>query len=246
MNLDLHKNGITKNKKMTEKINKSIKDFSLNIGYEFSDENLLLEALTHPSYVKTHRHAKNYQRLEFLGDKVLSLVISQYLMARYAQENEGDLSKRHAALVSGSALAQIALDVGIEHVLRLSVGEKNLGGKTNKRNLENALEALIGAIYVDSNYENAQKFIFKFWQKFLDENLTPPKDPVSQLQEIVQTKSKQLPKYEIIKTSGSEHSPTFTARLTIPYLEKTFEAEGKSKKEAQKEAAVVALKKILS
>ena len=223
----------------------TLEKFCKNIEYKFNDESLLLEALTHPSFSKYNKNSSNYQRLEFLGDKVLSLIISEYLMKKHSDENEGDLSKRHAALVSGDALSEIALDVGIENVLRLSVGEKNLGGKNNKRNLENSLEALIGAIYLDSDYQSTQKFIFKFWQKFLDKNLTPPKDPVSQLQEIVQIKSKQLPQYEISKTSGAEHSPVFTATLKIPYLDVDVCAEGKSKKEAQKEAAIAALKKLL-
>jgi len=223
---------------------KILKDFCEKISYQFKNDKLLLEAITHPSFTKYNQDAANYQRLEFLGDKVLSLIISEYLMTKYENEKEGDLSKRHAALVSGDTLSKIALEVGIEKVLRLSNGEENLGGKTNKRNLENALESLIGAIYLDSNYENAKKFIFHFWQNLLEQNLTPPKDPVSQLQEIVQSHSKQLPQYEIVRTSGFEHSPTFTAKLIIPHLNFEVEAQGKSKKEAQKEAAILALKKI--
>lgn len=223
----------------------NLEEFSLKIGHQFSDEKLLQEALTHPSFSKYNRSAANYQRLEFLGDKVLSLVISEYLMAKYLTENEGDLSKRHAALVSGESLCEIALDVEINEVLRVSSGEENLGGKTNKRNLENALEALIGAIYIDSNFEEAKKFIFKFWKEALEKNLTPPKDPVSQLQEFVQLNSKSLPQYEFEKIGGSEHSPTFLAKLTIIHLDITVEAEGKSKKEAQRAAAILALQKII-
>ncbi len=225
-------------------MSKILKDFCDKIFYQFNNDKLLLEALTHPSFTKYNHDAANYQRLEFLGDKVLSLIISEYLMAKYENENEGDLSKRHAALVSGDTLSKIALEVGIQKVLRLSGGEENLGGKTNKRNLENALESLIGAIYLDSNYENAKKFIFHFWQNLFEQNLTPPKDPVSQLQEIIQSHSKQLPQYKITKTSGFEHSPTFTAVLAVPHLNFTVEAQGKSKKEAQKEAAVLALVKM--
>ena len=222
----------------------NLEEFSHKIGHKFNDEKLLSEALTHPSFSKYNRAEPNYQRLEFLGDKVLSLVISEYLMAKYVNENEGDLSRRHAALVSGEALSEIALEVGIEQVLRLSSGEENLGGKTNKRNLENALEALVGAIYLDSDYNSAKKFIFKFWQNFLEKNITPPKDPVSQLQEFVQLNSKTLPQYEFTKVGGSEHSPTFSAKLTIAHLNLTIEAEGKSKKEAQRAAAVLALQNI--
>ncbi len=223
----------------------NLEEFSQKIDYQFTDDKLLTEALTHPSFSKYNRSAPNYQRLEFLGDKVLSLIISEYLMAKYQNENEGDLSKRHAALVSGEALSEIALEVKIDKVLRVSSGEENLGGKTNKRNLENALEALVGAIYLDSNYEMAKKFIFKFWQNSLEKNLTPPKDPVSQLQEFAQLNSKELPQYEFIKVGGSEHSPTFLAKLKVIHLNLLVEAEGKSKKEAQRAAAILALKNIV-
>ncbi len=222
----------------------SIEEFLLQIGYQFNDVKLLSEAITHPSFSKYNRKEANYQRLEFLGDKVLSLIISEYLMKRYPNENEGDLSKRHAALVSGETLAEIALKVGIDKVLRLSSGEENLGGKNNKRNLENSLEALVGAIYLDSDYEHTKEFVFKFWQEFLEKNIMPPKDPVSELQEFVQLNSKALPQYDFEKAGGSEHLPTFVAKLKIMHLNLTVEAQGKSKKEAQRAAAVLALAKI--
>lgn len=222
----------------------TLEEFSHKIGHQFNDIKLLSEAVTHPSFSKYNRGVSNYQRLEFLGDKVLSLIISEYLMAKHENENEGDLSRRHAALVSGETLAEIALGVEVNKVLRLSLGEENLGGKTNKRNLENALEALVGAIYLDSDYNSAKKFIFKFWKNFLEKNLTPPKDPVSQLQEFVQLNSKSLPQYEFSKVGGSEHSPTFLAKLTVLHLDLVVEAEGKSKKEAQRAAAIAALQKI--
>jgi len=212
-----------------------------NISYNFSNGKLLEEALTHPSLSKENRDKPNYQRLEFLGDKVLSLVIGDFLMAKYPHEMEGDLSKRQALLVSGETLAKIASKVGLEESLQVSRGEKNLGGKTNKRNLENALEALIGAIYLDSNYASAKKFIMKFWHDFLEENISPPQDAVSALQELVQLQSKQLPQYSTIKSGGSDHAPEFISTLKILHLNLEFSALGKSKKEAQKEVAKIAL-----
>jgi ribonuclease-3 len=217
------------------------KNFCQKINYNFSNEKLLAEALTHPSLSKDGKKQPNYQRLEFLGDKVLSLVIGDFLMKKYPDEMEGDLSKRQALIVSGETLAEIALKIGVEQVLQVSKGEGNLGGKTNKRNLENALEALIGAIYLDSNYESAKNFIMKFWNEILEKNITPPKDPVSELQEIVQTRSKQLPQYETIKSGGTDHAPTFISKLKLAHLNMEFSALGKSKKEAQKEVAKVAL-----
>lgn len=221
-----------------------LKTFCTNIGYDFNNESLLEEALTHPSLSKENSEKPNYQRLEFLGDKVLSLVIGDFLMEKYPDEMEGDLSKRQAGLVSGEALAGIALNINLNDVIQLSKGEINLGGKTNKRNLENTLEALIGAIYRDSNYESAKKFILTFWHESLEKNIKPPKDPVSELQEIVQLKSKQLPHYSTVKTGGSDHSPTFLSTVKIPHLNIEFSAKGKSKKEAQKEVSKIALSEI--
>lgn len=222
-----------------------LQKFCEKIGHYFSDEALLLEALTHPSLLKQ----KNYQRLEFLGDKVLSLVICEFLFTKHPGEDEGALSRRHAAVVSGEALAEIALKIGLEEVIQISSGEKKLGGKTNKRNLENALEALIGAIYLDAGFEAAKNFIMKFWHDFLLRNLTPPKDPVSQLQELVQLKSKCLPVYRTEKSGGFDHAPSFVSTVTIPSLGpssgKEFSATGTSKKEAQKEAAKTALEHLL-
>ncbi len=224
----------------------NFKKFCAHISYNFSNENLLEEALTHPSLSKENKSKPNYQRLEFLGDKVLSLIIGECLMKKYPNEMEGDLSRRQAALVSGETLAEIALKIGLSEVLQVSRGEKNLGGQTNKRNLENALEALVGAIYLDSNYDCAKKFILHFWQDFLEKNITPPKDPVSKLQELVQLKSKQLPQYSIVKSGGSDHLPRFVATLRIEHENLEFVAEGKSKKEAQKEVSKIALEHLLN
>jgi len=222
-------------------MNPIFQNFCTKICYNFSNEKLLEESLTHPSLSKENKDKPNYQRLEFLGDKVLSLTIGEFLMQKYPTEMEGDLSKRQAALVSGETLSQIALDVGLEDVIQISFGEKKLGGKTNKRNLENALEALIGAIYLDSNFAEAKKFIMKFWHDFLEKNVAPPKDPVSELQELVQLQSRQLPQYSTIKDGGSDHAPTFISTVKIPNQNLEFSASGKSKKEAQKEVAKVAL-----
>lgn len=217
--------------------------FSQIINYNFRNENLLLEALTHPSLTQEGK-IHNYQRLEFLGDKVLSLAIGEFLMHKFPDEMEGALSRRHASLVSGEALAEIALEMNLDEFLLLSEGEEKLGGRHNKHNLENALEAVIGAIYLDSNFQEAQKFIMKFWHDFLLQDLDPPKDPVSKLQEIVQSQSRQLPEYIVVQSGGSHHAPLFTATVKIPKTNEEFSAEGKSKKEAQREAAKRALEKL--
>jgi ribonuclease-3 len=226
-------------------MNQDFKKFCAKISYYFNNPKLMEEALTHPSLSKDNASRPNYQRLEFLGDKVLSLVVGEFLMEKYPDEMEGSLSRRQAALVSGEALSEVALLIGLEEVLQISSGERKLGGKLNKRNLENSLEALIGAIYLDSNYLEAKNFILKFWQSFFERDIVPPKDPVSELQELVQLRTKQLPCYETFKDGGPDHSPTFTSTVKIPPNNQEFSASGKSKKEAQKLVAKLALDGLL-
>lgn len=216
-------------------------NFCKNINYNFRNKDLLLEAMTHPSLTKESSVKHNYQRLEFLGDKVLSLVISEFLMEKFPEEMEGALSRRQAALVSGETLAEIALQIHLDQILLISEGEKKLGGLSNKRNLENALEALIGAIYLDSNYDLSKKFILTFWREFFNRNIEPPKDPVSKLQEIIQSKTKLLPQYNAFQSGGCDHAPEFIATVKLPNCDEEFSAKGHSKKEAQKEVAKIAL-----
>ncbi len=216
--------------------------FLNKISYQFQDKDLLEEALTHPSFSKKN-NAKNYQRLEFLGDSVLGLVIAETLIKKYPNANEGDLSKRQAYLISGEVLWKIATEIGIGEMMKFSDGEKVLGGKTNKRNLENACEALIGAIYLDSGLDNCKKFIFQHWQNLIEQSHETPKDPVSSLQEIVQSKSKKLPVYNIEKTGGNSHQPIFSA--IVKFDDQEYRAEGSSKKEAQKNVAVLALENVM-
>ena len=220
---------------------KNFQEFYKIISYNFRDESLLKMALTHPSLNTKNSQNFNYERLEFLGDKVLPLVIGEYLMNKFPDENEGNLSKRHAGLVAGSTLAQIATKIDLPQMLMLSFGEQKIGGNLNKNNLENALEALIGAIYLDANFIEAKKFILNFWQDFFDKNILPPQDFISKLQEIIQAKSKKLPKYFTEKKGGLDHQPIFISRLEIQGLNQEFYAEGNSKKEAQKNVAQIAL-----
>jgi ribonuclease-3 len=216
-------------------------NFCKKIFYNFNNIELLEEALTHPSVCKEKKIRNNYQRLEFLGDKVLSLIISDFLMHKFTNEAEGPLSKRHANLVSGDTLAEIALKIGLDQVLQLSFGEEKLGGKTNKRNLENALEALVGAIYLDGNFENAKNFVLTFWQNYLHQDHQPPQDSISKLQELIQANSRELPNYQTIKEGGFDHAPVFVSQLTLPNHSQIFMAKGSSKKEAQKNVAKTAL-----
>jgi len=217
-----------------------LQNFLKKINYQFKNQALLDEALTHPSFSNKDK-TKNYQRLEFLGDAVLGLVMAEILVKKYPDANEGELSKRQAYLVSGEVLSQIAIQVDIGEVMKFSEGEKIMGGKSNRRNLENSCEALIGAIYLDSGdcgLQDCQKFILQHWHNFLDVVKQAPQDPVSLLQEIVQSKSKKLPIYNILQTGGNSHQPIFTA--IVEFGDKKYQAQGNSKKEAQRNVAILA------
>lgn len=211
-----------------------IDNFLNEIEYKFSNINLLEEALTHPSCFKS-KNAKHYQRLEFLGDTILAMITAEILLETYPNAQEGELSKRQAYLVRGSTLSEIAKKLDLGSILRVSKNEENNNGRENKRTLENTLEALIGAIYLDSNLEYCQKFVKKYWQDFVSEDLVPKLDPVSHLQEIVQAKTKKLPKYQTSRSGGDEHNPIFTCVIEVDG--QRFAANGPSKKQAQKKAA---------
>ncbi len=220
-------------------------DFYQKINYKFKNPNLLMQALTHPSIKSKANNLQNYERLEFLGDKVLSLVIAEFLMEKYPEYNEGSLSKTQAKLISGPTLTLIANKIDLASMLILSNGELKIGGSFNKNNLENALEALIGAIYQDSDFINAKKFILNFWQDFLkSDNLDFNIDYISNLQEIIQGKFKKLPIYLFEKIGGSEHKPIFQCTAQIQELNLEFKEKGNSKKIAQKNVAKKAVEYI--
>lgn len=224
---------------------RNFENFSQKINYCFKNQELLVLALTHPSVKSKSNLNQNYERLEFLGDKVLALVIAEFLMEKYPNGNEGELSKTLAKLVSGTTLSIIARQIDLPKMLFFSNGEIKIGGDYNRNNLENALEALIGAIYLDGNFENAKKFILNFWHQLLNsDNLQFNIDYISQLQEIVQAKFKKLPIYTFEKIGGSEHAPVFLSTLKIKELDLEFHEKGNSKKIAQKNVAKKAVEYI--
>jgi ribonuclease III len=215
-----------------------IEEFQEKLGYRFQDQYLLIEAMTHPSC--TSRNNKNYQRFEFLGDSIISMILAEILIKRYKSEQEGNLSKRLAHLVSGDCIWQVAINIGVEKLIILSKGEESLGGRQNKRNLENATEALIAAIYLDSDFETTKNIIKNLWSELIEKHITPPKGAISSLQELTQAKYKNLPEYKIKKVGGNDHKPIFEAEVIINQIH--YKAIGYSKKNSQKKAAELALK----
>ena len=212
-----------------------VDEFEKKINYKFKNKSLIDLAFTHSSF--KNKINKNYERLEFLGDRVLSLVISKDLFLKYSNENEGALSKRLSDLVSKQKLLEVANEISIKEMLKIDQFEKrNLKLKKNISILSDVCEALIGAIYLDSNLENAKKFISKYWKKKISKNILPPQDPKSLLQEVAQKKGLNLPKYIVKNKEGPPHNPRFEVEVFLKGIRK-FSAIAQTIKIAEINAA---------
>lgn len=207
--------------------------FEENLGYTFKNKKLLEQALTHSSLTSMQ---ENNERLEFLGDRVLGLIIAQLLYQRFSQAPEGDLSLRHTQLVNKETLSQIGLNLKLGQYLRMTKGEKASGGQLKKSLLADACEALIAAIYLDGGLSAAQEFILKYWEALLSEKSQFIKDAKSKLQERVQSQGKSAPRYEIIDRVGPDHAPLFTVAIFVEGLP-SMEGSGASRREAEQQAA---------
>lgn len=214
------------------------------IGYKFRNSLLLAEALTHPSlrHETKQRHFDN-QRLEFLGDSVLQLVITEYLYASFSREAEGRLTKLRSRLVSRESLKQHALALDLGEHLMLGRGEEASGGRERDSTLADGFEALIGAIYLDSDLATVRNVILREMDAELAQIAEDPIDinPKGQLQELLQAISPRSPIYELISQSGPEHQKTFVVRVVWEGMN-LGEGTGRSKKYAETAAAMEALK----
>ncbi len=217
---------------MPDLLNRLQKD----IEYKFKNKTLLQTAMTHSSASVLNEEVLNYERLEFLGDRVLGLAMAEVLYKRYPKENEGDLAKRHAALVQGKTLAKIAVRINLGAAMILSDNERAAGGGENEHMLADGLEALLGAIYLDSGLEACNTLIAKLWDDLLDIMVEPPQDPKTGLQEWAQAKGLPLPVYEVSDREGPDHAPQFTVRVILQGYE-AAEARGSSRRAAEKKAA---------
>lgn len=217
-----------------------------NIGITFSNKDLLTEALTHRSYLNEYPRwpLPHNERLEYLGDAVLELLVSEELFLKFPSEPEGQLTVFRAALVNYQILAKVAERIGMQKFILMSRGEKKDTGRAREVILANAMEALIGAIYLDQGFEKMRPFVREFVMGNLDEVLKNKtyKDAKSELQEIVQEKLKLTPTYKMIEETGPAHKRIFT--MGVYYGDKLMaKGNGPSKQEAELEAAKNALKK---
>ncbi len=213
-------------------------DLSRRLGYAFNDPSLLELALTHRSCGK-----RNNERLEFLGDSIVNFVIADALFQQFPQAREGQLSRLRARLVKGETLAEIARELNLGDYLRLGSGELKSGGFRRDSILADATEAVIGAIYLDSDLETCRGFIHRWFRERLEElDLNESlKDAKTRLQEHLQSRRLALPEYELVAVDGEAHSQTFFIRCHVAGLSVASEGEGNSRRQAEQEAARLAL-----
>jgi len=209
------------------------------ISYHFRNSGLLTLALTHPSVAR----AQNNQRLEFLGDAVLGLVVARILYDLYPGEQEGELARRHAALVRGETLTDVAREIALGDALHIGASETQGGGRDNASNLEDALEALIGAIYLDGGMEAAEAFIVPRWTEMARKTEAPPKDAKTALQEWAQARGLPVPNYALVESTGPAHAPQFTIEVTVQGYPPA-QAQAASKRVAEQAAAGMLLEKL--
>ena len=214
------------------------------ISYHFQNRALLLQALTHSSFVNEQKKEKtqDYERVEFLGDAVLELVSSEFLFQNFGNLPEGELTKRRASMVCEPSLAFCAKDLELGKFMRMGKGEESTGGRTRESIIADGMEALIGAIYLDSGMEEARKFIYRFILNDLD-NKQLFYDSKSNLQEVVQANFKADLSYEPVGEIGPEHNKSFTFRVKLGN-EILGEGTGRTKKAAEQQAAYQALLKL--
>ncbi|MEW5703123.1 MAG: ribonuclease III [Pseudomonadota bacterium] len=212
----------------------SLDVLSKTLDHAFSNPALLEEALTHPSAGGDQR--PDYERLEFLGDRVLGLILADILLCRFPAEPEGALAKRHAALACREALVRVAEGIALGRYLRLA--EEDEGGKARESpsRLADSLEAVIAALYLDGGLVAARRLVERGWRPLLEEMPAPPQDAKTRLQEWAQGRGLSLPKYETVEQTGPAHRPTFTVRVTVGAFAPAV-ASGSTKRVAETAAA---------
>jgi ribonuclease-3 len=207
------------------------------IGYRFSDLALLNSALSHISALKGSRNrAGSYQRLEFLGDHVLGLVISDMLFRAFPKADEGELSRRLADLVRKETCAEIARAIDLGAAIRLGSSEVNAGGRKRPAILADVCEALIGAVYLDGGYAAAEAMVGRLWEARMRTTAQPLRDPKTVLQEWAQARGLPTPAYREVARSGPDHNPEFRVAVQLPQLAPA-EGSGRSKRAAEQAAA---------
>lgn len=229
----------------------SLETMAKRLGHEFADLKHLKLACIHKSFGNENRahepvNTRDNERLEFLGDAILDLIVSQLLLESFLQCSEGDLSKLRAGLVNERSLAKIARELGLGEYIMLGKGEENTGGREKDSILASTFEAVVAAIFADSGFEATSRWVRKLFEERVKtcRDQDSLQDYKTKLQEVVQARFKSAPRYEVVQASGPDHDKTFEIQLLINgQLAAT--ASGKSKKEAEQSAARIALSQLL-
>lgn len=212
------------------------------LGYHFNNPKLLHLALTHRSFSGEH----NNERLEFLGDSIVNFAIAEILFKQFSSASEGELSRWRASLVNRTALAELAKSFSLNQYLLLGQGELRSGGRDRESILSCAMEAIIGAVYLDADMRTCYERIVSWYQPLLSTltHASSHKDPKSQLQEYLQQRSLPLPSYTVERLTGEAHKQIFYVRCDVAVFSLTVHGQGTSRKKAEQEAAVLMLKAI--
>ena len=209
------------------------------LGHNFARPDLPREAMTHRSAALGQGSEGSNERLEFIGDRVLGLIMAEWLAERFPNEQEGELGRRLAYLVSQPVLAGVAEDIGLANVLSVSSGEAKAGVKQRATVLADALEAALGALYLDGGLDPARGFIHRAWGRAMVQQAEPPKDPKSALQEWAHKRTRGTPVYAVTNRSGPPHAPEFT--VTVSVADFSGVGVAGSKQAAEQEAAAALL-----
>lgn len=219
------------------------------LNYRFQAREHAVAALTHSSMRTTpegrREASESYERLEFVGDRVLGLVVCEMLFNRFPVEREGDLAKRHTELVRRETLAEIAVQLNFGPIIRMSKGERDGGGQQKESMLADVVEAVIAALYLDGGLEPVKAFIHTHWSPFLEAAKRPPRDPKTALQEWAQGRALALPVYTLEHQSGPSHEPEFEISVRVEGFHPVVATAG-SKRAAEREAAAILLERVLS
>ena len=216
---------------------RKFKDLETRLGYKFKTQELLQRALTHSSYKGSTKNSGDNERLEFIGDRVLGLAIAELLQSTFPKANEGELARRYNRLVRGETCASIGRDLELGPFLILSESEAVSGGRDKETILADAVEAILGAVFLDQGFEKARTVVRHLWEPLTEQHTRPATaDPKSALQEWAQGKGLSLPSYVEVARSGPDHAPLFTTEVRIPGCDPA-RGEGASKRAAEQAAA---------
>ena len=213
------------------------------IGYKYADKDLLERALTHISALAGGNRAASYQRLEFLGDHVLGLVISDMLYRAFPKADEGELSRRLVDLVRKETCAEVARAMDLGPVIKLGTSESHAGGRRRITILADVCEALVGAAFIDGGYKAAEELIVRFWRERMIKPLRPLQDPKTMLQEWAQARGLPTPDYRELARTGPHHDPEFRVAVVLPDRPPA-EGIGRSKRAAEQAAAAAMLARV--